>query len=135
LAKLEINIEGVGGWAANLPTWRLSPDHILSKIFAGGRGLTGYHVWLHSFIIAQLHAIYLFQPFTISIELTLAGLLFCIWIVEDFLWFVLNPAYGLKKFNKENIPWHPKWIGPFPVDYYTLFPMGIFLFCLAQVLA
>ena len=40
------------------------------------------------------------------------------WITEDFLWFVLNPAFGPAKFSPANVPWHRYWIaGAVPVDY------------------
>ena len=50
-AKVEIAIEGAKGWAENLPTWRLPQEHIISRIFFGGRPATGYHTWLNIFII------------------------------------------------------------------------------------
>lgn len=31
LALLEIQIEGEGGWAKNLPTWRPHPDNVIGK--------------------------------------------------------------------------------------------------------
>jgi hypothetical protein len=48
-ARVEVEIEGEAGWAANLPTWRIE-EHLLLDIFWGGRALTGYHLWMFSFI-------------------------------------------------------------------------------------
>jgi len=50
LAKLEIQIEGKFGWAEKAPTWRLPPEHWISKIFFGGKPATGYHTWLYIFV-------------------------------------------------------------------------------------
>ena len=36
-------------------------------------------------------------------------------LLEDFLWFVLNPYYTLQKYKSEYIPWHTKWIMGIPV--------------------
>ncbi len=46
------------------------------------------------------------------------------WIVEDFLWFALNPAYGLAKFNPQSIPWHKHWLLGVPVDYLVFTIVG-----------
>ena len=40
-AKVEVHIEGPGGWAANLPTWRIE-QHVLLDLFWGGRAMTGW---------------------------------------------------------------------------------------------
>ncbi|KAB2642333.1 MAG: hypothetical protein DVB26_02890, partial [Verrucomicrobia bacterium] len=49
-AMVEIQIEGSGGWASNLPTWRIE-KHWLLDMFFGGRPLTGYHAWVLPFIL------------------------------------------------------------------------------------
>ena len=54
---------------------------------------------------------------SIRLELRVLGSLAFFWILEDFLWFVLNPAYGLLKFNPGNIPWHHHWLLGVPTDY------------------
>ncbi|HSQ77288.1 MAG TPA: hypothetical protein VLN91_00195, partial [Nitrospirota bacterium] len=41
------------------------------------------------------------------------------WIIEDFLWFVLNPAFGINNFSQNKIPWHKQWFLGMPVDYWT----------------
>jgi hypothetical protein len=40
------------------------------------------------------------------------------WVVEDFLWFVLNPAFGFKRFVPEIVTWHPNWVFGAPVEYW-----------------
>lgn len=117
-AEVEIQIEGPAGWAAQLPTWRIE-QHWLLDIFWGGRPLTGYHAWVFSFM-----ALAFFAPLAFNgrwawreAALALAGLgLF--WIVEDFLWFVFNPAFGLANFVPAHVPWHKRWWGPAPMDYW-----------------
>src|SRR5512136_2676268 len=105
-AKVEIHIEGDAGWAANLPTWRIE-EHWLLDIFWGGRPLTGYHAWMFSFIALVFHLpIFLFGRWTFSLEARIIACVMFFWTMEDCLWFVLNPAYGLAKFRPGHIPWH-----------------------------
>lgn len=134
LAKLEIAIEGADGWAGKLPTWKLSQDHIFSKIFLGGRPLTGYHLWMNIFSILILHFVILFTGFSLSIELKIISAFVLIWSIEDFLWFVLNPAFGIKNFRKEKIWWHEKrWFFIAPVEYFTLVPLSILLYLVSII--
>jgi hypothetical protein len=46
--------------------------------------------------------------------------------LEDFLWFVLNPAYGLEHFSAAYIPWHKHWWWFAPSDYW----IALFAVCL-----
>jgi len=48
------------------------------------------------------------------------------WIIEDFLWFVLNPAFGIAGFVRKNIPWHKQWFLNVPVDYWTFTMVSAF---------
>lgn len=126
-AKAEIEIEGKAGWAANLPTWRIE-DHPLLQIFWGGRPLTGYHVWMFAFMAAVFHMSLLFDwQWSMEREARILGGLMIFWIVEDFLWFVFNPAFGLSKFNAGSIPWHKRWICFVPVDYAVGLVLGSFM--------
>ncbi len=125
LAFLEIQIAGKDGWAKNLPCWRPKPDSAAAKIyslFMGGKELTGYHAVMFFLPLAILHF-----PFVAGIKWTLVRELevfsnyFLLAVFWDFLWFVWNPQYGLKKFKPQFIGWHKKWLGRIPADY----PMGI----------
>lgn len=133
VAKLEINVEGKHGWAENLPTWR-KKSRMLSMVW-GKSPLTGYHVWLFGTLFMFLH-----MPFFIAggwnliWEFRIMSLFFFFWIIEDFLWFTLNPYYGWRKFNKEHIPWHPDWYGPVPLSYIRFFIGGSFLLALSYLL-
>jgi hypothetical protein len=127
-AKVEIHIEGDAGWAANLPTWRIE-EHWLLDIFWGGRPMTGYHAWVFSFIALVFHLpIFLFGRWPLSLETRIIACVMFFLIIEDFLWFVLNPAFGIKKFRPDLISWHKHWVGFVPTDYVVFTFVGCLLF-------
>lgn len=118
-AQVEIQIEGAAGWAAQLPTWRIE-QHWLLDVFWGGRPMTGYHAWVFSFM-----ALAFFAPLAFhgrwawrDAVLALSGLSI-FWITEDFLWFVLNPAFGLTRFDPTHAVWHKHWWLGAPTDYWV----------------
>lgn len=126
-AQVEIQIEGHAGWAAGLPTWRVE-QHWLLEWFWGGRPLTGYHAWVFSFMALVFHLpAVLMHRWSWRVELRILGALALFWIAEDWLWFAMNPAYGLAKFSPESVPWHKNWIGPLPTDYWIFGGLGILL--------
>jgi hypothetical protein len=115
-ANVEIQIEGAAGWAANLPTWRI--DHSWLNLIWGGKTITGYHVWIFSFMALAFHLpLFLTGTFSWRLEARLLGAVMVFWIVEDFLWFILNPAFGWARFAPAFVPWHKHWIVGVPVDY------------------
>lgn len=118
-AEVEIQIEGAEGWAASLPTWRIE-KHWLLDIFWGGRPMTGYHAWVFTFILLVFHLpLFIIAKWTWRLELKILASVQVFWLIEDFLWFVLNPAFGISKFNPEVIWWHKRWIWFMPTDYWT----------------
>jgi hypothetical protein len=127
-AKVEIQIEGDAGWAANLPTWRVE-EHWLLTIFWGGRAMTGYHAWVMSFIVLIFHlpALITWQ-WSMQLEARILAALMVFWIVEDFLWFILNPAFGFKRFRPAHVPWHKHWVLGAPVDYWVFMVISCLLF-------
>lgn len=130
-AKVEIQIEGAAGWAASLPTWRLD-HHWLLDLFWGGRPMTGYHVWVFLFMALVFHLVYFINGrLGVRLELRVLGSLAVFWILEDFLWFVLNPAFGLARFNPQCIPWHHHWTLGVPSDYFAFLVPGIFMLWLS----
>ncbi len=132
-AKVEIAIEGGAGWAENLPTWRLSKDYWFCKYFWGGRPLTGYHFWTFLFMILIFHFVFVFIQPTLALELKIISALMFFWIFEDFFWFVLNPAFGLKNFKKSKIWWHEKgWWLIAPRDYFVFTAIATTLLILAS---
>jgi hypothetical protein len=123
-AKTEIQIEGANGWAASLPTWRIE-KHLLLDIFWGGRAMTGYHAWVFSFMFLVFHLPQVLQGhFSWRMEARCISALMIFWIAEDFLWFILNPAFGIGRFSSDNIPWHKHWMLGVPTDYLTYMLLG-----------
>ena len=132
-AKLEIAIEGRYGWAENLPTWRLPAGHWLSRCVFGGKPATGYHTWMELTVLTMLHLPYLYVFPTVAIEAHILAF-FCFFsIAEDFLWFALNPAFGIANFRASRIWWHRSnwWIFA-PRDYFVLLAIGAALFAYAN---
>ena len=128
-ALVEIQVEGADGWAAKLPTWKI--DNALTRRLISGKPLTGYHFWLFLFMLAAVHLPYglgLVQ-FDLSTELRILAFFILFWILEDFLWFVFNPAFGIRAFRKDRIWWHePAWWWVMPKDYWLFGPIGLLLY-------
>lgn len=118
-ANVEIQIEGAQGWAVGLPTWRIE-QHWLLDIFWGGRPMTGYHAWVFSFMALFFHFPLVFAGrWTPKLHARVVACIAYFWIVEDLLWFVLNPAFGWSKLDPEHVPWHFHWFMGLPTDYTT----------------
>ena len=115
LALLEIEIEGSHGWAEKLPTWRWGPPWYLR--LSNGKPMTGYHAYLLSLILLFLHGP-LMEAFSWEREARTLSVFFQLAVVWDFLWFVLNPAYGTPRFKPGQVWWFRRWLGPAPADYY-----------------
>ena len=128
-ALVEIQIEGAHGWAINLPTWRI--QNRWTKIFLGAKPLTGYHLYVLLFVLFAAHFPFTFglAAFSWHLEARVVSFLIFFWVVEDFLWFVLNPAYGLRRFQAQHIWWHaPSWWWIMPRDYWIFTPIAGFLY-------
>jgi len=122
LAFIEVQIEGKDGWASKLPTWKPKGDGVVNKTFKkilSGKELTGYHLATFTFVLLILHLPFFFT-FTWRWwrELEVLSLFFLFLVFWDFLWFILNPYYGLEKFKSVEVWWHNQWLGPWPLDYY-----------------
>jgi hypothetical protein len=127
-ALLEIQIEGPRGWAAGLPTWRLPKASPLRRLF-GNRDVTGYHVYAFAFMAAAFHLpLILCEQYSLPLEARLLASLALFWVLEDFLWFALNPAFGLARFKPQHIPWHPHWLWGVPVDYFVMAACALALY-------
>ena len=126
-AMVEIQIEGQDGWAAGLPTWRVE-DHWLLDLLWGGRPMTGYHAWAFPFILLFFHLpLFFMGTVTWLLEARVLGTLMLFWITEDFLWFVFNPAYGLRRFRRGQISWHKNWVLFMPIEYWIFSILGMWL--------
>ena len=123
LAMLEIQIEGGrGGWASSLPTWRAKLGGKLDKFFKRiflQKDLTGYHLALNAFLLIFIHWPFVYNwRWDVWAELEVLAIFVLFAVIWDFLWFVLNPKFSLRKFNAENVWWHKKWLMGIPVDYW-----------------
>jgi hypothetical protein len=84
-----------------------------------GKPVTGYHVYLISFLLCVMHLPLLFTGFSRAVEARILSLYFLMSVVWDFQWFLWNPAWGLKRFRSERIWWFPRKVLGFPAEYYT----------------
>ena len=127
-ANVEIQIEGSHGWAANLPTWRIEKHWLLDSLWSG-RPLTGYHVWVFSFMAIVFHLPILMNwRFGLRLEARALSCLAFFWIFEDFFWFAFNPAFGLRKLTPEFAWWHKSWLLGVPSDYVIFFMVALFVY-------
>lgn len=125
-ANVEIQIEGGAGWAANLPTWRVDGSWL--NLLWGGKTITGYHVWVFGFMALVFHLPQMMSAaFSWRLEARILGCIMVFWIVEDFLWFAFNPAFGLACFRPSCVPWHRHWLWGVPVDYVVSLALGFTL--------
>jgi hypothetical protein len=139
LAGMEIEVEGGYGWAERLPTWfrKRGPVGRVFGLVMGRRPLTGYHVYALAIPMLVLHF-----PFAVGVDWTLAAELrtiatyFALAVVWDYLWFVLNPAYTVRRFERGKVWWFEvPWIWRFPLDYYLGVVLSVGLAGLAAVAA
>jgi hypothetical protein len=116
LAQLEIQIEGAHGWAARLPTWRWETPGVLRW---AGKPVTGYHVFLMTFILLFIHMPMVYLGFSLEREADLLSLFFLLAVFWDFLWFVCNPHFGLARFRPANVWWFKSWLLGLPSSYFV----------------
>lgn len=135
LAAIEIEIEGGRGWAENLPTWfrKRGPVGRLYGTAMGSRPLTGYHVYAFTIPMLLLHLPFVSGVhWTLARELIVLATYFSLAVVWDYLWFVLNPAYTVRRFRRGAVWWFEvPWIWRFPIDYYLGIALSVVLAALA----
>jgi hypothetical protein len=114
-AAVEVEIEGAHGWAERLPTWRRTSGAAARAfgMLMSGRPLTGYHLFMLPLPVAAFHLPFVFgTPWSWRTELLVGATYHAFAIGWDYLWFVLNPAYGVRAFRRGNVRWYPRWLGP-----------------------
>ena len=75
-------------------------------------------------------------PWTWGLELRLIAFIILFFIVEDFLWFVLNPAFGIRRFRREHIWWHaPTWWWIMPRDYWVFSVVGMVMYSVGRTIS
>jgi hypothetical protein len=122
MALVEIEIEGPYGWAEKLPTpYRVSgPLARLFGLVLGGKPLTGYNLLMFAATLVAFHLPYAFgAPWTAARELALLAAWIAWSALWDFLWFLLNPAYGWRRFRPGSVWWHRRWLWRLPLDYWV----------------
>ncbi|MFH1134181.1 MAG: hypothetical protein V1735_06865 [Nanoarchaeota archaeon] len=122
LSFLEVAIEGKHPWATASPGWR--------RNLLGNYELTAYHLWLYIMLI-----VYLTMPFVIlGWSVQLFGLILSAavmgFVIEDFLWFVVNPYFPLSNFNSIEVDWYP-WLKLFGFEIPWMYVGGVILSFLA----
>jgi len=133
-AKLEIAIEGKFGYAEKLPCKKWQLKGALKRIVGDRKYLAEYHIWMMAVLLLFFHLPLWFTGWSFwRIELFVLGLFIIFLVLEDFLWFLLNPHYGLKKFKKGQVWWHPKWFWGVPSFYWTAIPIGAGMILLSLV--
>lgn len=126
-ALLEIEIEGEGGWAQNLPTARnvlghLSLYHLLMIVLAvvvvGG---FVYFRYAPSSGCSKSTATQQQEGADANDRHPIVHPLFAVlfhlvlyFLVQDFMWFVFNPHYTVKGYTASNVTWHRPWWGGVP---------------------
>ncbi len=135
-AAVEVQIEGEHGMAEKLPCWKI--QNKWTNFFLGAKPLTGYHLYMWMFLILTFHLIFFITriPWSWALEFKIIGALSIFTILEDFFWFVINPAYGVKNFRKSNpkIWWHKSWFLGVPSFFWPGMIIGISLLWLGHYL-
>jgi hypothetical protein len=91
--------------------------------------MTGYHAWMFSFIGIIFHFPLCFMgEWSLRLEGRVLACVMLFWVAEDFLWFVVNPAFGLRRFRREHVGWHKHWACGAPADYWIFGAIGLALF-------
>jgi hypothetical protein len=139
LAGIEIEIEGGYGWAERMPTWFRKRGR-LGRVYGlamGGRPLTGYHVYAFTIPLLLLHLPFVSGvDWSLGAEIATVATYFALAVVWDYLWFVLNPAYTVRRFRKGNVWWFEvPWLWRFPRDYYVSIGLSVVLAAVATLVA
>lgn len=138
MAAVEIEIEGAYGWAEKLPTpYRVSGP--LARVFGaalGGKPLTGYNLLMFAGVLLAFHLPFAFAaPWTAPNELSVLAAWISWSALWDLLWFLLNPAYGWRRFRRGHVWWHRRWLWRLPLDYWVAIAVSLLLALLADLVA
>jgi hypothetical protein len=128
--ELEIEGKTKHGWARCLPTKRI--NNKLTQ-FLVGKELTMYHIYMMIRIFCFYHFIFIYIPWSIQAEALILSCISFYFVIEDISWFVCNPHYRLKNFNKKSISWHRRWFFGLPLSYIGGIIIGTLLLILAKI--
>jgi len=112
LALLEIQIEGVHGWASKLPTWKWKIGNFV---------MTGYHAYLWAFLIVFIHIPFIFIRWNWTRECYLLTFFLMLLLLEDTFWFLFN-----RKFKWRDYWRYPK-IQCIPYFYFIIAFLALIL--------
>lgn len=113
-------MEGRNGWAKRSYGWRL-------KIFK--RNLTAYHFWIWLVLLPMFLMLPLIVfGFNSRIFWLLASSYFLGALINDLVWYIVNPKVTLKDLNPKFAKWYNWWniFGIKIPDFYIVYPI-IFL--------
>lgn len=132
IAFWESYVEGYNAWATGKLGWKVRIT------FMKKEPITAYHLFLYLITIPMFLALpLLIFGFNWHIFWLLLGNFFLGLVVEDFLWFVVNPVWGgLKNFNSKKVNWHSfVKVGNFEIpDFYIIFILfAILIFVLLKL--
>jgi hypothetical protein len=110
--------------------WAAAMEGPIGGIF-GQRELFGFNADFYIFFITIplfLLIVLITKPSVKLFGVLATGFLMGI-VLEDFFWFVVNPYYGIQKFNSENAFWLLHWINiGFEIPlFYIRYLLGAFL--------
>ena len=69
-------------------------------------------------LLLFLHLPQIYSGFSLEEEAKAIAFYFFLAVFWDFLWFVWNPYYGVKRFRKGLIWWYPSWLLGLPTAYF-----------------
>jgi hypothetical protein len=114
---LEIELEAKEGWCKNLPT----------PVVLGN--FTLYHILMNIIVILTISKVYI-KDITSIEDISLATFYIAAWfLIEDFMWFILNPYYTIDKYKKEEIWWHARRPWYFGIPEHNLVGLGVMFIC------
>jgi len=128
-ALWEVQVEGKNGWCKKLPTFRIN---VFFRKLLGGKALTGYHLYMLILFQIVFHGRFLFESWSGDRELVTQGLFIIYFVLEDILWFIVNPHYTIKRFLQRKIEWHKRWILGLPLTYWVGIIAGVTLIILGK---
>ena len=109
-SAMEVEIEGVdGGWAKNLPTE-----------FCLGTKFTWYHVIMNSIIGLTMY--YSLKERRMSEIVFYTANWF---LVEDFMWFMINRGFGWNNYTRKAIWWHGNQPWPLGIPLHNYIGAGM----------
>ncbi len=102
MAFWEAYIEGKYPWAGAQVGWNVKLTDRVT--------VTAYHFWIYVMLAFFLSLPLVVNGWSIELFGVILSAFAIGFIIEDFVWFLVNPFYSLRKFNEKDVYWYP-WIG------------------------